>query len=469
MSIHFISGKPGGGKTLYSVKLIIDELVHGHRLIVTNVPLKLDRINEYLQTRHEKAYGALKMAVSVQSGELGSPVSAHERQCIAEETRHITNRILIIGDDDMARFFTFRGNGVRLESVSNEDWRKGVRPDFKTVNDVGIFYVLDEIHIAFNSRAWALTGNEVLYYLSQHRKLGDDVVCITQSVSNVDKQFRSVAQDYTYIRNLSKQRAGLFKLPYAFLRSTYAQPATDNSKAMETGMFRLDVTGLASCYDTAQGVGIHGRAGADTTHKRKGIHWLWAVVVIPLVIYLFIHFAPRFIVHGLNPHIPQAEKKASSRFVGPGEISSGKKTFNAGLPQTVVAPGETVSPGEVDSPVGPEIFCRGYMLGKYPQVYLSDGRVADAQYGEVQSIMRHSVIAFNHEFKIRPAEQPVYERNESSQNPWTASASVPAYSDNPVQVLPGIHGQSPEPSPRLNGISRMPGQPSSFGNHSGFP
>lgn len=451
MSIHFVSGKPGGGKTLYGVKLILDELVHGHRLIVTNVPLNMSRLNEYLQTHYEKAYGALKLAVSVSTGELGYPVGEYERQCIAEETRHITNRILIIGDDDMARFFTFRGHGVRLESVSNEDWRKGVRPDFSKVKDGGIFYVLDEIHIAFNSRAWALTGNEVLYYLSQHRKLGDDVVCITQSVANVDKQFRSVAQDYTYIRNLSKQRAGLFKLPYAFLRSTYAQPATDNAKAMETGMFRLDVTGLASCYDTAQGVGIHGRAGADTAHKRKGIHWLWAVVIIPLVIYLFIHFGPRFIVRAINPGSARVEKTTSSRPAGPGAVPLVEKYKNPDLAEIPVYMAAT------NLPDADEIFCRGYMLGKYPQVFLSDGRVADAQYGEVQSIMRHSVIAFNHEFAIRPADQPVYERADVSQSSFTVPAS--GYSGNPIQVSPGVHGNSPEPSPRLNGMASMSGRP----------
>ena len=458
MSVHFISGKPGGGKTLYSVKLIIDELVHGHRLIVTNVPLKLDRINEYLQTRHEKAYGALKLAVSVQAGELGSPVSAHERQCIAEELGHISNRILLIGDDDMARFFTFRGNGVRLESVSNEDWRKGVRPDFSNVRDPGIFYVLDEIHIAFNSRAWALTGNEVLYYLSQHRKLGDDVVCITQSVGNVDKQFRSVAQDYTYIRNLSKQRAGLFKLPYAFLRSTYAQPATDNAKAMETGMFRLDVTGLASCYDTAQGVGIHGRAGADTTHKRKGIHWLWAVVVIPLVIYLFIHFAPRFIVRGMNPHSGPVEKTPHVQTAIDSNKHRSAQRGEEISTNLEVLPEKAVSRSETDAPAVEEVFCRGYMLGKYPQVFLSDGRVADAQYGEVQSIMRHSVIVFNREFKIQPADQLVYERSEVFQSALPVSA--PGYTGNPIEISPSIHGQSPERPPILNGMARMPGRSS---------
>ena len=41
MSIHFISGKPGGGKGLYCMKLILDELVKGRRPVVTNLPIKI--------------------------------------------------------------------------------------------------------------------------------------------------------------------------------------------------------------------------------------------------------------------------------------------------------------------------------------------------------------------------------------------------------------------------------------------
>ena len=169
------------------------------------------------------------------------------------------------------------------------------------MTDAGVFYVLDEVHIAFNSRAWADTGAEVLYYLSQHRKLGDDVICITQAIANVDKQFRSVAQDYTYIKNLSKQRIGLFRLPALFWRHTYSQPATDTSKPMESGTFKLDVAGVASLYDTAKGVGIHGRAGADTNARKKGLSWVWFAVGLPIVLWLIMHYFPLFGAWLLRP------------------------------------------------------------------------------------------------------------------------------------------------------------------------
>lgn len=46
-----------------------------------------------------------------------------------------------------------RPNGLRLQSVSNAEWKTGKRPDFSVVKDGGVLYVLDEVHIAFNARA----------------------------------------------------------------------------------------------------------------------------------------------------------------------------------------------------------------------------------------------------------------------------------------------------------------------------
>ena len=298
MSIHFISGKPGGGKSLYEVKLIIDELVHGRRHIVTNVPLILPRLYEYISEKYPSVY-ADRFLRRKRNGE-----------CVPA---HIQDMLTILHEDQLSSFFTFRSSGLRLDSISNAEWKSGKRPDFSKVLDGGVFYVLDEVHIAFNSRAWADTGHEVLYYLSQHRKLGDDVICITQSIGNVDKQFRSVAQDFTYLKNLSKQRAGLFRLPAYFLRSTYAQPATENSKAMESGSFKLDVTGIASCYDTAKGVGIHGRGGADTSARKKGLHWAWFLVCFPLLVFSFVHYSPGLIVRFLNRGQPVASSAVSAR------------------------------------------------------------------------------------------------------------------------------------------------------------
>lgn len=255
MSIHFISGKPGGGKSLYAVRLIVDELVKGDRVVITNVALKLGALNEYLQREYPSKL-----------------IDLH-------------NRVMLLPDEDVGRFWLIRPGWYRLQDVSEMDQRGGKRLDwshcfapdgsgeYKSAHEIGgVMYAIDEIHNFFNAREWMHTGKSALFYLSQHRKLGDDVLCITQSVNNVDKQFRSVAQDFSYMRNHSKERLGVFRSINRFTRKTYASPVTGSpgEHAMEHALFKLDVEGLASCYDTAAGVGILGRS-ADVGARKKGI------------------------------------------------------------------------------------------------------------------------------------------------------------------------------------------------------
>ena len=249
MAIHAISGKPGGGKTLYAVKLVLDELIYGSRVVITNVAFRLPELNVYLQRMHPN------------------------------RSVDLFGRLRILSDEDTSGFWTFRpavdevgkllAGFHRIPLLDKSQWEAGDLPCYAGVRDHGVMYVIDECHNFFNARAWMKTGRDVLFYLSQHRKLGDTVVWITQAVSNVDKQFRSVTQDYTYVRNLSKEKMGMFRLPSRFLRRSYGEPATATSQCMESGTFTVDVSGVASCYDTAQGVGIHTRSAADKSEKKK--------------------------------------------------------------------------------------------------------------------------------------------------------------------------------------------------------
>jgi len=262
VSIHFISGKPGGGKSLYGVKLIVEELLHGSRSIFTNLPLKIPELNEYLQ----REYPDFKVAAS----------------------GYICDRLRVLDDAETAEFWTFRPGGVRIGRLTKGQWNAGELPSYAGVEDGGCMYVIDEVHNYFGARQWAETGRDVLFYLSQHRKLGDTVVCITQAVGNVDKQFRSVTQDFTFVRNLAKERYGAFRLPAMFVRKTYLSPPTDTSTPMETGTFRLDVRGLAACYDSAVGVGIHGRDG-DSKERNRGrnpLILLGTIVVAGVVLFV---------------------------------------------------------------------------------------------------------------------------------------------------------------------------------------
>jgi len=263
VSVHFISGKPGGGKTLYSLKLIIEELVYGSRPIFTNIPIHAGRLSEYLQEKFPN-----------------------------KQIDLLTRLVLLDDDTQTPRFWTVRPGCPTIPVLTPGEWSQGKKPVYENIQDSGVFYAIDEIHNFFNARAWQETGRDVLFYLSQHRKLGDTVVCITQAIGNVDKQFRSVTQDFTYLRNLNKERMGLFRLPAVFVRRTFGSPATDTSQPMETGTFTLDVSGIASCYNTAQGVSIHGKV-ADLKEKKTGLSIWWFVIGLPAILMAIVFGVPR--------------------------------------------------------------------------------------------------------------------------------------------------------------------------------
>ncbi|HEV2210247.1 MAG TPA: zonular occludens toxin domain-containing protein [Verrucomicrobiae bacterium] len=362
MAIHFISGKPGGGKTLYAVKLIVDELVFGKREIFTNVPLHVGRLNEYLQERWPS------------------------RDC------NVVQRVRLLDDSETGRFFSIRPGGVQVPVLSKEEWSAGKKPVYPALQDGGVMYVIDEVHNFFNARAWAETGRDVLFYLSQHRKLGDTVICITQAVMNVDKQFRSVTQDYTYLRNLKKESYGFFRLPGVFVRRTFTTPPSDTSEAMETGTFRLDVSGLASCYDTAQGVGIHAR-GADREEKRSGLPWWAFVVAVFLLLFAIVQFVPRLGGYLFSSKRAMAKAGIESPVRGTNADSVAKR-FDLASPGPDTSlkyrgrPEDYAPPAETNT-----VKMAGYaLLNGTVTVFLTDGRSVRYDSGDINLFSPSGVV-----------------------------------------------------------------------------
>jgi len=343
MSVHFISGKPGGGKTLYSVRLIVDELVFGSRVVITNVPLDIGALNAYLQAQFPK------------------------------KSVDVLTRVWVLDDDQTGLFWTFRPGGVKIARLTKDEWQTGKTPSYAGVKDSGVLYVIDEVHNFFGARQWAETGRDVLFYLSQHRKLGDTVICITQAIGNVDKAFRSLTQDFTFLRNLCKEKYGMFRLPSYFIRKTFTSPPTETSQPMESGTFTLDVSGLASCYNTAAGVGIHGRL-ADSTERKKGFHWSYALVLVVIITILVFFAAPSAIAKLFDS--PKASEMARSKVVS---SSRPPVTANgvAAVTQSGVAP---VTVALVTPPSNVVTMVAYSTLGGGRMAFiLSDGRRLDTE------------------------------------------------------------------------------------------
>lgn len=231
---------------MYSVRLVVDELKHGHRPIVTNLPLDLAALVAFLP------------------------------EC------DVVRRVRLMSDSDLAEFYLHRG----LDFETNQ-WVDGHRgPSGVPVipPDRGVFYVIDESHLVFSQ--WDRVGRECLWYLSQHAKFGDDVLAVTQHADMLAKTFRVLAQDFTVLTNLAKVKVRGFRGPAMFLRRTFGAWPCAPGAEQDSGTFRLDVKGLGALYATAKGVGIHDRVTADKEARQSGpsAYWLPVAGVAALVL-----------------------------------------------------------------------------------------------------------------------------------------------------------------------------------------
>lgn len=378
MSIHIILGKPGSGKSFYATRRLIDELCDTNRNIVTNLPLRLDALNDYVQKRWP------------------------------DRDLRPLQRIRLLSDDEMRYFWKFRGAAdvappeLQLWGAEQNEQRKSALArdldhwaKTPSLGDEGrgVAYFLDEAHIPFNARAWATVATAALFYLSQHRKLGDIVWPITQAPSNLDKQFRSVAEDFTRVRNEYLAKWGPFKGRGRFVRKTYlSEPTGTNAEPFETASFTLD--GIEACYDTAKGIGVHGNK-ADVGRRANGIPILW-VVPGALVLALACVVVPYLI------------GKGAAKFIGGSEAvpaASKASALTADKPTAVLPP--TAAPMPVKRKETSLTYSATAYGRRGVRVWLSDGRVLENGDGVLRSIGTNTVTLFDgsvlHRTPVRPS------------------------------------------------------------------
>jgi len=337
--IHFISGNPGGGKSFYAVRQILFELQHTDRVVVTNLALKLEALEEYL-SKSEWWKGG-----------------------------HVLERVRLLKEEETKEFFRFRG-GAALPMVDNVSLGFAV-PDFSGIAARGVLYVIDELHVHFGAREWFKTGQAVIWYQTQHRKLGDDVILISQHPDQVDKAFRRLAQDWTYLRNLGQEKTLGFTAKNWLRRTTYLRPKGlgDNQAAQETGLIRLDVSGLCQLYDTNAGVGILGRVDARKESKARGLPW-WTAPLFALGVVFLIWLG----INGVFAGFKFGMKKAVG--VGSGAVHAmvGGSTNPPGVTglsgRTVFSSAPVVTPAVVEAPRLVQVV----ILGNQSRWGLSNGQ-----------------------------------------------------------------------------------------------
>lgn len=366
MSVQFVFGKPGGGKSLFAFRRIINELRHGKRPIVTNLPVLPDKLNEYLQ------------------------------ETFPNETVDVLGRVRLITTQQLGQWWRYRGRPAGSDD-SLRQWvdlppptttrktrgpAKMAEPDPEAEDDTDgatdfstspgpVLYVLDEIHIRFNARSWQATGAAALFYLSQHRKLGDDVVMISQTPAQVDKQLRSLSQEWIHVTNLGKLKTALFwTLPRRMLWRSYAALPGPGEPIMETGILKPESPGWADCYETAAGNSILGQTGADKADRTKGPSIVIGIVLAAAIAILAVRYIPDLFAFGFD------------RITGGTPKLAPKPTTNAppSAPVVVAQAPVEVSPSEPEPQVeqGSPVLAWA-KIGARTTYYLADGSQLDGR------------------------------------------------------------------------------------------
>lgn len=460
--ISFVTGKPGGGKGLLSVQLIVDELRFGKRPIITNLPLRL----------FPWVNGKMQAMIGLQAylfREYGTDFDCEKR-------------VFILDDDEAGQFYLWRvvkteNGGVKLQKaqanvkvVEKDGIREERVMDFETtihVDSGPVFYVIDEAWKFYGSRNWQKTGEGMLFYSAQHRHFGDDVLIVTQHTKQIDPAILRVAQDFWTVTNHGNLTFGFFRQPAVFHVRIFDSPPTGASMTpMSRKIFRLDRSGIAQCYDTSAGVGIAGRAVADLGSRKRGLPvWMMVAFAIVAIFCLFKGFSyiPKMLMYPFHkqneklthdvksqsPYIQARHFQTNSIVVNKGEFQSPKKDLQNSFDVKTQLSSEQTN----------EIVCTGYtMVPTFASgvsrvfVTLSDGRTADSFYGEVQSVERWKVKVFGEEFKIVTKPQAWTAAPSPAgviQLPVDDGVSQPAGLASPVTaVIP----MRPAPMPVLQGV-----------------
>ena len=445
-AIEYIGGLPGGGKSMYAVKLVLDELMFGHRPIVTNLALKLGRIQEYLH-------------------EMGFAVHVARRVFLLDSPQAIRQFYLRRTHDLLLPMPTYSAQGKQVSWDSSMDWLPSQEDDQAAG---GVFYVIDEAHNYFHPDAFQLpkmTPEHPLFqWASQHRKLKDICYFVTQSVENVHVSVRRLGAQFHYIRNYRKETYRGFRRGDGFVRTTYLkQPTSESAVPIEEKTFRLDVKGICSCYYTAGGVGISAKGVADGGSKKKGMSmkWLWAGAAACILGLCFVLFVlPRLVLHGVVNSTVGASVKAAAAtgntVVSPVRSDSTPRALAeqgtrlaasvAALPQE---PRPAPAPLVVPTRVYVTSITGSRARGRFT-INLSDGRTYTEEDGAVTYIGRNYVVAAGVRYQMiqgSGAERAPVRRDGVP--PVAVVADVPVARQPGEETLPGPAAVANKPNAPL--------------------
>lgn len=363
--LHFVIGKPRSGKSYYTSAnkkggaALVRELENPEgRYIVTNLPLVMHELEAFMARRGKR----IDMA----------------------------KRITCLEHSQCRQFWRYRGNGYVRDVPDNDPAEKTElhllqnEEIFSITGDPmhkrGVLYILDEVHVYYPARGcMQKTGNWVFQYATQHGHFTDTILMVTQSLSYVDKQFREMTQDYTYMENERLRSVRGFRKGGGLVARTFIFPptlGTEEPDGIED--MPLDTEGYGRIYDTSGGAGISGGGSADKGAKVKGLPLksIWLFVILGFVLFTAGLFGLRSLLHrwlGRGSSKPDTVQTVAAVGFRP-EAKAPDKSSASHL--AALAP-ELPRSGQDDPPAVSQAvtWTRLFQRGPRVFVYLSDGRV----------------------------------------------------------------------------------------------
>jgi len=167
--------------------------------------------------------------------------------------------------------------------------------------ELAVLVVLDELHLYFNARDFAQTDRmyrETLTFLSQSRKVDTDMILISQSALNMDKQFFRLVQYVWRFRDLAKWKVPGLGIGFPWKGLMACQFDYDGRTLLQRDFIRKDPE-IFRCYRTKALLKKFPRLeGVSTKRSLKRVAvpglgfrvFFWIMVVVDVVIWSLVFF-----------------------------------------------------------------------------------------------------------------------------------------------------------------------------------
>lgn len=286
MAISCFTGKPGNGKTLTMMHFLSEDLLRTERHIVTNIPIKIDELAEYI-----------------------------EREAVRRRLRvpKLHYRLTQIDTVEGLYFWRYRSGGLILPKWEGKAPDGKVLPEeqllqqsaeyFKRIAEKPeysqpVSYYISEAHRYYNAKRFQRIAVIAELYVTHHRHLHDEVYFDTQFPKQLAVSLRELTEEWHVLRNDYHRNIGFVKMvPRIRMASFYEMPSGSQNKPFQKRSVFIQENGVAGCYESTGALGTIERASATEQKKvKKGIDIRAFIALVCLgVVGLFaiLSFAPQ--------------------------------------------------------------------------------------------------------------------------------------------------------------------------------